>query len=235
MMEADRVWLIQERNPELDRGKFYLERVQRAIKRKNKKCEVKIKKCDFDNRDLYDVLRAYREIIQEEKNNLIFINISTGTKIHSIAGMMACMIFKDLTVGLIPYYATPEEYLSLPEEGTQMSTGCKEIHKLPNYKIERPSENLIEVLKIINQCCGPDNQNITKRELINVLVARNLLISSSSADRTIRNEKVARYLALQRKYLEPLLSWGFVEIKGPKRRGKITITDEGLNMLRFLE
>ena len=75
MMEADRVWLIQERNPELDRGKFYLERVQRAIKRKNKKCEVKIKKCDFDNRDLYDVLRAYREIIQEEKNNLIFINI----------------------------------------------------------------------------------------------------------------------------------------------------------------
>lgn len=234
-MEADKVWLIAERDPDLDKGKPYFDKVIDDIRVKNEKCEVKIKKCDFDGRDLYDVLRAYREIIEEEKDNQIFVNVSTGTKIHSIAGMMACMIFKDLAFGLIPYYAKPDDYLPLPAEGTQMSTGCSEIYELPNYKIERPSEYLIQVLKVINEQCGPDGGNITKRELIDVLVNEDLLSLSGSDGRTIRNEKVARYLALQRKYIEPLISWGFIEITGPKKRGKIQLTKEGVNILKFLD
>ena len=234
-MEADRVWLIAERDPGLDKGRPYFDKVIEGIHEKNGKCEVKIQKCDFDGRDLYDVLRAYREIIEEEKDNQIFVNVSTGTKIHSIAGMMACMIFKDLAFGLIPYYAKPEDYLSLPAEGTQMSTGCSEIYELPNYKIERPSEYLIKVLKVIDEQCGSDVGKITKRELIEVLVDRDLLPLSDSDGRTIRNVKVARYLALQRKYIEPLISWGFIEITGPKKRGKIQLTKEGKNILKFLD
>jgi ribosomal protein RSM22 (predicted rRNA methylase) len=94
-MRADRVWLISEQNPELDQGRSYLEQVAERINEKNENCDIRIRRCDFDNRDLYDVLKAYREIIQEEKENQIFINVSTGTKINAIAGMMACMIFKD--------------------------------------------------------------------------------------------------------------------------------------------
>jgi hypothetical protein len=234
-MEADRVWLIIEREPSLDKGRPYFDKVKEDIHEKIEKCEIKIKYCDFDRRDLYDVLRAYRDIIEEEKDNQIFVNVSTGTKIHSIAGMMACMIFKDLAFGLIPYYAKPEEYLPLPREGKQMSTGCSEINELPNYKIERPPECLIKVLKVIDEQCGSEEKNITKRELIKELVDRDLLILSDSARKTPKNEKVARYLALQRKYIDPLTSWKFIKITEPKKRGKIQITQEGKNILKFLD
>jgi hypothetical protein len=234
-MEADRVWLIAERDPDLDKGRLFFEKVTDGIHEKNKKCEVKVKRCDFEGRDLYDVLHAYREIIEVEKENQIFVNISTGTKIHSIAGMMACMIFKDLAFRLTPYYAKPEDYLSHPEEGIQMSSGCSEIYELPNYKIERPSEYLIKVLKIIDEDCNSGRGNITKRELINKLVDQDLLPLQDKPGRTIRNEKIARYLSLQRKYIEPLLSWRFIKITGPKKRGKIELTKEGKNILKFLE
>lgn len=234
-MEADKVWLMTERDPGRDQGKSYLEQVVVEIGRRNEHCEIEIKRCDFDSRDLYDVLRAFREIVEQEKENQIFVNVSTGTKIHAIAGMMACMIFKDLATALIPYYAKPDTYLPLPEEGTQMSTGCRVIHQLPNYRIERPSEDLIRVLTVINECCSHEYQNVTKHELIKKLRDRELLTLSVAGERTIKNEKVAYYLALQRKCIDPLRKWNFIEIKPPTKRGKIHITQEGKDMLKFLD
>jgi len=234
-MEADKVWLITERDPELDKGRVYLEQVESEIHQRNENCEIEIKRCDFDSRDLYDVLRAFREIVVQEKENHIFINVSTGTKIHAIAGMMACMIFKDLAANLIPYYAKPDTYLPLPEEGTQMSRGCGLIHQLPNYRIERPSDELIKMLAVIDQCCNNQVQNVTKSELIRELKNRDLLTLSEVEGRPIRNEKVAYYLALQRKCLEPLRKWNFIEIRPSTKRGKIHITQEGKNMLKFLD
>jgi len=234
-MRADKVWLMAERDPLRDQGRPYLERVESEIRRQNEHCEIEIKRCDFDSRDLYDVLRAFREIIDDERENHIFVNVSTGTKIHAIAGMMACMIFKDHATALIPYYVKPETYLSLPEEETQMSTGCRAIHSLPNYRIERPTEDLIKILSVVNECCGNESQNVTKHELIRKLKERRLLTLSEDNERTVRNEKVAYYLALQRKCIEPLKKWNFIKIEPQTRRGKIHITQEGKNMLKFLD
>jgi hypothetical protein len=234
-MEADKVWLMTERDPERDLGKIYLDKIQDEIKEKNSNCDVVVKRCDFFTRDLYDVLRAFREIMELERGNHIFVNVSTGTKIHAIAGMMACMIFKDLGIDPVPYYAKPDTYLPLPQEGIQISNGCVEIQQLPNYRIERPTEEQIKMLIAINECCSNASKNITKRELIRELRKRDLLKLSTSDGKTIRNEKVAFYLALQRKCLEPLRKWNFIEIRPPSNRGKIHITNEGKNMLKFLE
>jgi hypothetical protein len=234
-MRADKVWLMAERDPARDQGGPYLERVESEIRRQNEHCEIEIKRCDFDSRDLYDVLRAFREIVDEERENHIFVNVSTGTKIHAIAGMMACMIFKDHAAALIPYYAKPDTYLPLPEEANQMSMGCRVIHQLPNYRIERPSEDLIRMLTVINECCGNESENVTKHELIRKLRERGLLTVSEDEDRTIRNEKVAYYLALQRKCIEPLRKWNFIKIEPQTRRGKIQMTQEGRDMLKFLD
>lgn len=46
-MEADKVWLIAERDPDLDKGKPYFDKVIEDIRVKNEKCEVKIKKMRF--------------------------------------------------------------------------------------------------------------------------------------------------------------------------------------------
>jgi len=233
-LEADKVWILTERNPEKDKGKPYFEKVLEDIQKLERKCEVKIKLCDFNNRDLYDVLRAYREIIEEEKSNQIFVNISTGTKIHSIAGMMACMIFKDIAYELIPYYSEPETYPTLPKKLAPMSFGCKEIHMLPNYRMERPTDYLIQVLTVINDLCGPSNEKVTKTELKKALTVQGLLELSKKGGRPVKHENIARFLALQRKCIDPLLRWKFIEVIPPERRGKIRITPEGRDMLKFL-
>lgn len=233
-LEADKVWLLTERNSKKDKGKPYFDKVFGEIKKLKRKCEVDVKYCDFNNRDLYDVLRAYREIIEEEKSNQIFVNISTGTKIHSIAGMMACMIFKDVAYSLMPYYSEPEKYPSLPEELTPMSFGCKEIHMLPNYRMDRPSPYLIQVLSVIKDLCGPTNDKITKTELKKALTNKGLLELSKRPDKPVKHENIARFLALQRKCIDPLLGWKFIEVTPPERRGKIRITPEGIDMLKFL-
>jgi hypothetical protein len=232
--EADSVWLLREKNFELDQGKRFFQEVKTEIQSKYSKCKINEKKCDFDGRDLYDILRAYRDIIQEEKNNQIFINVSTGTKIHSIAGMMACMIFKDFAHALTPYYVKPEKYPDLPKEGTQLSYGCKEILDLPNYKIEKPSDYLIAILKIINARLESEETSLTKKELIELLINANLLKLSKKPKTRSRNDKVAYYLALKRKCVDPLQSWKFIEPMVPGRRGNISITKEGKNILKFL-
>jgi hypothetical protein len=233
-LEADKVWLLTERNSKKDKGKPYFDKVINEITNLNRKCEVDVKFCDFNNRDLYDVLRAYREIIEKERTNQIFVNVSTGTKIHSIAGMMACMIFKDIAYELIPYYVEPEKYATLPEDLSPMSFGCKDIHTLPNYRIERPSDYLIEVLSVINDRCGSSNEKITKTELKKTLTDKGLLKLSKKNGKTIKHENIARFLALQRKCIDPLLGWKFIEIIPLERRGKIGITSEGKDMLQFL-
>lgn len=233
--EADKVWLLKEKNSELDQGERFFQGVKAEIQTKYSKCEIEEKKCDFEGRDLYDILRAYRDIIQEERNNQIFINVSTGTKIHAIAGMMACMIFQEFAHALTPYYVKPEKYPDLPKEGTQLSYGCKEILDLPNYKIEKPSDYLISVLKIINNRLDSEETILTKKELIDLLVNAKLLSLSKKPKKRSRNDKVAFYLALKRKCLDPLQSWKFIDPITPGRRGSICITKEGKNILKFLE
>jgi hypothetical protein len=59
---------------------------------KERRIELRLQSAD---RTDFDTLRALRKIIFEEANNAIFINVSSGSKIQSIASMMVCMIFKD--------------------------------------------------------------------------------------------------------------------------------------------
>jgi len=68
---------------------------------------------------LFNTLRILRKIIFEEVNNVIFINVSSGSKIQSIASMMACMIFKD-RVDITPYYAAPEGIPQFRENKKQL-------------------------------------------------------------------------------------------------------------------
>ena len=73
------------------------------ILRKEKYLQVEKRAMDIWN--LFDCLQTYKKIINEEeekggKNAHVYINVSTGSKVSSIAGTLACMIWKGT-----PYYA----------------------------------------------------------------------------------------------------------------------------------
>ncbi|WP_292364245.1 MULTISPECIES: DUF6293 family protein [unclassified Methanoculleus] len=233
-MAADRVWLVKERNETEDDGLEYYQGIINNLQERLQRCEVKNKPCDLINRDLFDILRAYREIIEEESQNHIFINVSTGTKIHSIAGMLVSMIFKEKKRDIYPYYAVPEDYDGKTANDRPLVTGCKKIHSIPSYKIERPREDLINVLKIIEELTQ-NNERLTKNVLIGELnEAHYLDLRKKQGDRSSQDEKSAKYRALDRKYIQPLVGWNFIEVAGTGTRKEIQLTMEGRNILKFL-
>ncbi|MBS7615467.1 hypothetical protein KEJ18_07060 [Candidatus Bathyarchaeota archaeon] len=220
-LKADKIWLITEKNPEVDSAKPYLDKVKDELDKH--KIQYVVEKCGI--RDMFDILKTYRRIIEEEHKHQIFINVSTGTKIEAIAGMMACMMFKKDQRHISPYYVEPEDYNVKPTQGQPLSVGCKEIFPLPDYKIEKPDERLIHTLVIISE-----KGKISKKELIQDCINENLISVKSDA----RNPEVAKYSALNKNLINPLLSWRFIEVMGVGRRSRIKITEEGQNVLKFL-
>lgn len=225
-MSAEKVYLIIEQKSECDKGRFYVDSIQKAIKKLKLNCEIELRPSDVIGRDLFSVLHSYREIIESESGNKIYVNVSTGTKIHSIAGMMACMIFSSEKTKLTPYYVVPEEY-NEPEDHNPFARGCKEIFPLPSYKIEKPEEKIVKSLKIINDL-GVEGKKISKILLIEKFLSAGIL--QVAEDTTIN----AKYRSLERNFIEPLVEWNFIKTNGKGKRLEIEITSEGRNVLKFL-
>ncbi|MBN1431183.1 MAG: hypothetical protein JW931_00245 [Methanomicrobiaceae archaeon] len=229
-MEADKVYLITEKKEKDDTGLFYVKEIENRLSKLKRPIEIEKRGTDIVGRDLYDTLRIYRQIAEEESGNHIFVNVSTGTKIHAIAGMMTCMIFRKEENLFTPYYAVPSDYDNEPEAGQQISIGCKEIKKMPNYRIEKPPDELIDVLEVLSKSRSKYN-SISKKILIEELENSGMkLLNEKSKDGL-----VAKYNALQRKYIIPLIEWDYITLDYRGNRPVIKITPEGINALSFLK
>ncbi len=219
-LKADRVWLITHSKPYDDKGSHF------TIKIKNKLEEHKIECLEesADRKDLFDTLRAFRTIIFKEKENNLMINASTGSKIQSIAAMMACMMFKDFG-NIQPYYAEPEKYRSISDE--QETEGLKDIVPLPDYRIEIPNRNLIKCLELIDK---EKNSSVTKKRLKDLALNEKLIHVSENKE----NKEIAAYMALNTNILDPLQKWNFVNIEKSGKSKIVSLSDDGRNALRFL-
>jgi hypothetical protein len=228
--KADRVWLITDKpSHQEDKGSPYAESIAKKLKASNIDCQ----QASADRIDLFDILRALRTIIFHEKGNNILVNVSVGSKIQAIASMMACMMFKDMAT-IKPYYVVPEKYntILLEEKKNQETEGMKDIITLPEYKIEIPSKKLIECIHMISQHKG---KRITKRELKDLALNKNLIQvgKKDEQDKEERSDQAA-YMALNKNLIEPLMYWKFISIEKIGSRHIVSLTDEGLNALRFL-
>lgn len=219
-LKADKVWLIIESEVETGDAAYYYQKVIKFLDQHNIAYDEK--RCDI--RELYEILNVYRGIIEVESGNQIFVNVSTGTKIHAIAGMMACMIFKENHIDISPYYVQPANYV-LPKKGQQFTSGYKKSVLLPNYKIERPDPYLIEALKIIKS-----KKRMSKKELIDLCVDKELIQIEEGS----KYPGSAKHSQLNKKIIEPLLNWKFITIEGKRKSGRITVTQDGENILKFL-
>jgi len=218
-MKADRVWLIVHSDPKEDAGQPFSKLITESLKARR----IELRLEGADRTDLFDTLRVLRKVIFQEANNAILINVSSGSKIQSIASMMACMIFKD-RVDITPYYAVPEKYTTIPRE--QETVGVKKIVKLPEYKIQTPPANLIKCLEIIYRW---KNYRISNKDLRDQALERKLI----HVERREHREQSA-YMALKTNLLEPLLKWQYIKVEKIGRRHYILLTSEGLNVLKFL-
>lgn len=172
-MKADKVYLISQEKK--DKGREFLEVNRRILEEKNIDVIVKLVESVHD---LSTLLCNIKKIIRdEEKDNYIYINISSGSTLSTIAGTISSMmLIKDRNI--FPYYVKPENYPDSAgtEELTSLLTkydikrhpqsiGVKEIQEIPVFPIRLPSNELIVVLEYL-QSAKNEGRQVTKRDLI---------------------------------------------------------------------
>lgn len=172
-MKADKVYLISQEHG--DKGREFLIVNKMLLEEKN--IEVKVQLIDSVH-DLSILLGIIKKIIRDENNdNYIFINISSGSTLSTIAGTISSMMFEKDKI-IIPYYVKPENY---PDNASSeeinslltkynikrppQSIGVKEIQQIPTFPIRLPNRELIVVLKYL-QSAKKDGRKVTKKDLI---------------------------------------------------------------------
>lgn len=218
-MKADRIWLLVHDDPD-DRAKAFEDKIRRRFEESG----VAVEEVQTDRKDVFKILRAVKEIIERERQNDIYVNSSSGSKIQVIACMMACMMF-DTENNLTSYYAEPEEYPGGGKE--QQSTGLKDIIELPRYQIFVPEKELVDALKIVRENGG----KISKKEMASI-AEKEKIISVNARE---ENSNQAAFASLDKNIIQPLVDrWHFVEVEKIGRTRWIKLTREGNDAMEFL-
>lgn len=206
-MKADKVYFIKH---VIDKGHSkFLTQIKKELKRKLPQIEINEKKSDTWN--LYECIEEYRKIIHVESGNQVSINLSTGTKITAIAGMLSCMIFD-----ASPYYVRLSDP---PEKNEIIREGVKDPQPLPEYKLKKPDPNSMKILKMLQS----HGKVMRKTFLIKDLVTAEIIKKKGKNDLSDQ----AKHNQLRR-LLYPLeKQWGFVRIESSPRNSEVILTEQG--------
>jgi len=219
--KADKVWLIAHDNVSEDKAVKYREKIEKELEQNGIKTEVV-----YANRlRLFPIIKTVTDIILKERKNDVYVNVASGSKIHAIGCMMACMMFDDREK-IHPFYAQAEKY---PEyEGTKQQTyGVAEIHPLPTYRIGTPKRELLEAMKIIKDAGG----RIQKKKMAEEAEYRKIITVNARK----MNFTQARFASLDKNIVQPLVeTWGFVEVEKIGRNRLLKMTEDGDHAAEFL-
>lgn len=210
---ADKVYLIT--NSSNDKGLYYLSQIKSIL---DKKGFLEINILGTNIWDLYECIKTYKQIIDKEKTSHIYINVSTGSKISSIAGTLVCMIWKG-----IPYYVSVDYEninIDIYKISNEKTTG---IIELPVYSVNKPRSDSLLILDILKNNKG----KIRKKSLIDKL--ENYRIIDQNLSIAAKHSKLKSLLNPLSTNLEnPLVE---VEYKG--RLSNVMLTQQGENTLKI--
>jgi len=219
--KADRVWLLLHENKSEDKAGPFITKITKQLE----KLGIEIKQEDHDRRDLFKIIRAVKNIIEQEKTNEIYVNLASGSKIQAIGTMMACMMFND-NENIHPFYVEAKNYPGFDAK-QPLSTGIKDIQNVPPYSIKIPEEKLIQALEIIKE----NNGKLTKKEMAQI-AENNKIITVNAQE---KNHSMARFASLDKNIIQPLEEqWKFIKVEKIGRNRWIKLTQEGKNAIEFL-
>ena len=219
--KADKMWLLVHKNRSDDKARPFITRITSQLKRLG----IKTVEESHDRHDLFQIIRAVKNIIEKEEGNDIYANLASGSKIQAIGIMMACMMFNDDS-NVHPFYVEAENYPGF-EAKRPLSMGIKEIQNVPAYSIKIPDSKLIGALRIITA----KNGKITKKDMAKLAEDKDL-ISVNPANKD--NRSMVRFTSLDKNIIKPLEKWQFIKIEKIGRNRWIKITQEGQNASEFL-
>jgi hypothetical protein len=216
-MQADKVYLVSYRPN--DAASRYLKMIKDELSEKYK--HIQIENVYVDIWDLYDSIAKFREIITKEKENQVFINVSTGTKITAIAGMMACM-----TWGALPYYASVSYKHSRKIEEYETEI-VEEADFLPVYGMVKPNPNILLILDLLQK----NAEKMRKARIIDALKKEGVIKIRDESKSTLT--KAAEHSQL-RAILDPMeKQWNFIKVDSRGRVSEVTLTEKGKAALKI--
>jgi CRISPR locus-related DNA-binding protein len=217
-MLADKVYLVTL-GGEDDAAKKFITLIKRDLAQNYE--HIKLEEVFVDVWDPYECIAKFREIILKERGNHVYINVSTGTKITAIAGILSCMLW-----GATPYYAR----VSYPEPkitDLPRTEHVQEPDVLPVYKINKPRREFLLILSFLKDAGG----RLRKVHLIKKLEAVGII---GLRDETKTEFSQSAKHSQLRAILDPMeKEWGFVIVEARGRRSEVSLTEQGQTALKI--
>lgn len=206
--------------------------------------------------DIFLRINCLKNIFEAEKENRIYLNVSTGSKLDAIAGMLAVMLFNKIPKEVIAFYAHPtgsgrmEKHKFFSE-----TTGLSRIEEVPILDIQKPENGLLEALRILSETGAP----LKKQKLVETLCARNHIEGYQYLDgcgivksdiveelkhldknkrkkhaRELRNSTSGALHVTDNRILRLLKTrWKAIDEEDRPRNKKISLTDNGKMLVRI--
>ena len=169
------------------------------------------RECDLF--DMYATLWAFAEIIDEYARDDVFVNLSTGSKITAISGMIACM-----GTGAYPYYVKVDEYT-----GETISKGVKDTVQLSAYPIGVPDRQYLEVMEYIEE-----NGPMAKKEVVEFVQDQEFQLLSEYNRQEFRH----MYKPVNEEIFDPLEERGYIDIQRRGQEKQVHLTTDGKETLK---
>ena len=215
-MLADKVYLVTYK--ENDDARKFVDQIKDEL---HKYPHIDQQTIYVDLWDLYECLEKFRQIVLTEGQNHVFVNVSTGTKITSIAGMLSCMLWK-----ATPYYAAVA-YPKTIEAQPPPTEIVEDPEVLPVYDINKPKRESLQVLDLLKKSGG----RMKKAQLINEL--EKLGVIRLKDESIVKFTKSAKHSQLK-VILDPMeLEWNYVKVEANGRRSEVSLTEQGATALRI--
>ena len=171
--------------------------------------------------DLDSALQTITQAVKDHEDDEVYINVSTGTQIAAIAGMMAAQ-----TSDATPFYVqiTPdnpdESEVWTPDEPIFSTSG--EITELPVFELQGPSAEQLQILGFLH-----GNDGVTKKELIEHAEEAELpFIMNTEA-----KSDEGRYRVLDSHIITPLTENEYIVVEKAGREKQVSITQRGIDAL----
>jgi hypothetical protein len=174
-----------------------------------------------DLMDIYDVLGVVTTLVADHPDDIVRVNVSSGSKLSAVGAAIACMC-TDATA----YYVHPEGY-PYADRDERQSYGYADDEVLPTYPIEAPTTDQVAVMAYLDEA-NTDAYSVKKKDIIEFAEAEDL---SFVADNQPANDK-AKFALLNANVIDPLLEDEYVEVEDVGRRKQVSLTDTGADALR---
>ncbi|MGA9400505.1 DUF6293 family protein [Haladaptatus sp.] len=213
---VDILYLLEHDSPESDQPDYH-----DALKDELEAEGIDVRSRTVDLMDIYDVLGIVTTLVSEHQDDIVRVNVASGSKLSAVGAAIACMA-TDATA----YYVHPEGYAHADREERQ-SYGYTGEEVLPTYPIESPTRDQVSVMNYLQES---DTEVYTpkKKDIIGYSEEAGL---SFIADSNPANDK-AKFALLNANIIDPLQRDDYIEVRKVGRQKQVTLTDTGHDVLR---